>query len=154
MTIGEGWEQDLVSFYEQNYSERLRALGFEFYEKREGPGMGASLTFHLPQQDFFICLVNDRSQFLVDVGVFLGGRSSWDLLIVYSLLAVEEGKWDLKDTDSRRRILLPTLDERQQADFFFRNADKIIALFSHTALKRTGRRLKELQLERSRYMFG
>jgi hypothetical protein len=106
------------------------------------------------EQDFFICLVNDRSQFSVEVGIFLGGRSSWDLPIVYSLFAMEEGKSDLKDTDSRRRILLSALDQRQQADFLFRNADKIIALFSHAALKGTRTRLKELQLERSRYMSG
>jgi hypothetical protein len=150
--FGLGWEAGLGNFYTNYYQKILDNLGFHFYKKQEGPGMGALIIFS--GHGMLVKIINDRGQYFVSIGNEFGNTKYWDIEFLMAYFKIIEDNISSKEYKKREQILCDTYNWENYAEnakYFFSHFDRIKQLFQSDHYEINIKCLDDLEKELIRY---
>ncbi|XDD41644.1 hypothetical protein AB3N58_10005 [Leptospira sp. WS60.C2] len=149
MHLSNSFETNLINYIESFY-ENFTDLGFKFYSKKVGPGMGAAIE--LSNLHYNLEIINDRSQYFIDIKTIINNSMinfQLDLIISHIILHNSEKS---KNT-SRKSILLgnefPDL-LKDPLKYYFLYQNEIKRILFDEEFKNN---YKKLQKERASFIF-
>ena len=150
--FGHGWEAGLGKFYKKYYQPTLDNLGFDFFEKQEGPGMGALVVF--VGHEMLVRIINDRDQYFVSIGNEIGNRQWWDIEFIMAYFKILDDNISLSEEKRREKILCDTFkwdNYSDNAEYFASHFDHIKQLFQSENIGNNIKNLENLTEELLKY---
>lgn len=137
----------------KKYSKSLEQKQFIELERKEGPGMGALISY--TNSHLTICLINDRNQLFIDIHPNHNSKETFSLAFLISMIKLYSYKKEFVELSKKEKYALYEIncDLNDPFDLFFKYYDDIITILNEDHYAKTRKELNDFFKERGKWLF-
>ena len=147
------WLSDLQLCINRKQQKLLTSKGFIQTDAKNGPGMGAFISFANENIEFE--LVNDRGFFSINIRSPLHPQESYALTFLIAIIKLLSDKKHFKDLtkDEKNELYNIKYDHSNPLKYFFQYYEDIITVLDEEYYEKTVKELNDFFSERGEWLF-